>query len=225
MKTKLAVSALLCFLILPRAPLAANSAYFQVGTNLAHVSFLHRPHTPGFQVGHYKDWRLIGSFFFCREFDLIYQKIVLYDQRVWHYPGMLSQYDIKLDMVHLVIPIFLKYALPNSIRSEVQVYGGLALHLCFWDKAGRSFDQVIDFTQDEGEDTPLPQHHMSFIEDPGPLVPLFNNSHLGYHAGVTFNLLQRHFDLRFSYGKLYQVDAVEIDHAYKSLSLFVALGR
>jgi hypothetical protein len=207
-------------LLLPTA-IGAKNTSFSVGINNLIIKLSDFPRLSGILIGHNKEWNLNENLIIERELNLIYKQAKFYNKRVWSYPGVLSAYDLEIKMVYFEIPILIKYSIPTN-QSKIQLYLGPSLHLCLKGKVNRSLIKKIYNSYDESTTEKLPYYEISFIEDPGPIVPIVDNSSFGFNLGLQYKMFSKISELRYNFSKLRTLDAVEFNKYYHTLSLIIS---
>ena len=173
---------------------------------------------PGFLIGYSKEWGLVRSLYLEGELNLEYKTTDLADKLVWYYPGILARGDLGIKMWYAEIPVLIKLALPKN-ESPIKLYLGPSLLLCLSGKVDRHPLHVLDDSYTYGRTPEVPKHDFSFIEDPGPAIPLTDNSSIGYNLGAQCRLFNKIFNFRYTRSTLWALDAVKFDKKYHTLTV------
>lgn len=211
---------ILLALLIPTIASAANTS-FSLGINNSLIKSSDWPQLPGISIGHNKEWNLTESFIFEREFNFTYKRLNLENYLVWLHPGILSAYDLQIRIVYFEIPIFIEYSLA-AVPSRIQLYLGPSLQCCLSGTVNRMHLKIIDDSYARGRSNIVPDHDISFIEDPGPVIAILDNSSLGVNFGLHYNLSGKTIELRWHISKLKTLDAVQFAKYYQTLSLIIS---
>ena len=202
------------------AVMGAASGAVQLGISQSDDKALAFRSTPGIMLGNSLAWHPSARISLITELNLHYAQIALKEQRVWHYPGMLSLYDLTAKALYFEIPALLGYTLPLR-GSWVQFYAGPSLHLCLSGVVQRTRIRVIADEQAWGGDTPLPDYDVSFIEDPGPDLALMNSA-VGLNLGLWTRWSEWLIGFRYTCSRLHELDAVRLNSPFHTFSLMIS---
>jgi len=216
---KMALVAMLIALLLQTTAGAAPSTAL-LGISQSDEKALTFHSAPGIMLGIAREWHLAARMVLSGELDLHYKRIALREQRVWHYPGMLSLYDLNVKTLFLEVPVLAGFTIPVH-SSRLLLYAGPSLNLCLSGAVERIKLGVIDDEPKGDGGVHVTDHDISFIEDPGPAVAL-NNSSVGLILGLWMSWAHGVFGLCYSFSRLHELDAVKMDKPYHSFSLLLS---
>ncbi len=205
------------FALLLQATAGAAASAALLGISQSDEKGLAFHSAPGIMLGMAREWPLSGRMVLSSELDLHYKRIALREQRLWHYPGILSLYDLKIKALYLEVPVLAGFILPVR-GARLILYAGPSLNLCLSGAVERLMIRVLDESQTWDNGVHVGDHDISFDEDPGPAVAL-NNSSVGLVLGLWMPWADRRFGLRYSTSRLHELDAVKMDKPYHSFSL------
>ncbi len=202
------------------AAVGTASGGVQLGISQSEDKLLAFRSAPGVMLGNSFAWHPSARISLTTELNLHYAQIALKKQRVWHYPGMLSLYDLYVRALYYEIPALLGYTFPLR-GSQVQFYAGPSLRLCLSGAVQRTRIRVIADEQLWGSDTSVPGYDVSFIEDPGPDLALMNSA-AGLNLGLWTRWSDRLIGFRYTYSWLHELDAVRFNKPYHTFSLMIS---
>ena len=143
------------------------------------------------------------------------------NKSVWSYPGVLSTYNLSIKTFYYEIPLLAKYFIPRS-DSKIALYFGPSIHFCLAGKVNRSFVRKIDNAYARGETDELLFHEISFIEDSGTVLAIFDNSSFGSNFRGQYRVFGITTECRYNITKLGDLDAVEFDKIFHTLSFIIS---
>jgi hypothetical protein len=197
----------------------AASASLHLGVSQSDEKAFAFVSAPGIVFGKSFEWHPSSRVSLACQLDLHYRRIALKDKLVWHYPGILSLYDLTVKSLYGEVPLLAGYTFPIG-RSWMRIYAGPSLHLCLSGAVQRAQIRVVDDSRAWGDSAPIPEHDCSFIEDPGPAVAL-NNSAFGFNLGVATSWSDRTIGFLYTWSRLDELDAVRINKQYHTICLLI----
>lgn len=202
--------AVVVVLIFLSQELDAGETRISVGISKSDIGNSSFSAMPGILVGMKNEWKITNIFSIESEINLHYIQEKLENMLVWSYPGVLSAYDLSVKMFFYEMPLLAKFYIPGS-GSKIALLVGPSLHLCLVGKVGRSLVRVVDDSYASGQSNQVPNYEISFIEDPGPVFPLIDNSSFGFNLGAQYNLFGFAAEIRYKISKMRSLDAVTFD--------------
>ncbi len=180
--TKLLLAVGLLFIFFSREIYAGESR-INIGLSKSNIEIPKFSFVPGVLVGMKNEWKITNIFSLESEINLHYMQEKFENTLVWSYPGVLSAYDLSVKMFFYEMPLFAKFYIPGS-DSKIALLVGPSLQLCLAGKVGRSLVRVIDDSYAMGQSNKVHNYEISFIDDPGPVFPLVDNSSFGFNLGA-----------------------------------------
>ncbi|MFZ5519285.1 MAG: hypothetical protein ACOY90_21820 [Candidatus Zhuqueibacterota bacterium] len=126
-----------------------------------------------------------------------------------------------MKMLFFEMPLLAKIYIPGS-HSKIALYAGPSLQICLVGKVGRSMIRVIDDSNASGLSNQVPDYDVSFIEDPGPVVPMVDNSSFGFSLGAQCHLFGLAAEIRYTLSEMRSLDAVRFDKALHTFGFIIS---
>lgn len=213
-------SGMLVLIFFPQE-LDAGENRISVGISRSDIEISSFSAMPGVLIGMKNEWKISGNFCLESEINLHYMQKKFKNKLVWSYPGVLSAYDLSVKMFFYEIPLLAKFYIPGS-DSKIALLAGPSLQLCLAGTVGRSLVRVIDDSYAFGFSNQVPDYEVSFIEDPGPVFPLIDNSSFGFNLGAQSRMFGHLTEIRYNISKMRSLDAVTFDKPLHTFSFIIS---
>ena len=216
----LIVTFFLTVLLAPTLSFAKKRQYY-LGINFSQIDAAGLSQEPGFVLGWGSDSQQEKNYGLHTEFNLVARHTELLNKVARSYPGYISRYDFKIDLVYFQIPLLFKVQVPE-IDSDLNIYVGPSVLLCMYNHVRCHYlKRVFNPDYDSGYyDGPI---EAEFIEDPGIVKSIFDSSSIEFICGFDYKLWGVTTGLRYSMSMLRQPEAIRFNKRLHSVTWVVKL--
>ncbi len=179
--------------------------------------------TTGYLLGLQWQKGFAGRLSYSYGLQAAWRPIRIEEKAAVSYPGFvnLNNYDIR--PFYLDVPLALHFSVNPRKLKTLDVFVGTSVNFCLTARA--EFERIRTLYEpplDPGTPIEYPPYDYTHIEDPGPIIPLLENTYLGLVAGFQWRLFRHPISLTYMYSKLGSISAIEFLEPYHNLCLSVA---
>jgi len=121
------------------------------------------------------------------------------------------------------VPLALHFHVNPGRPNSLHVFAGCSVNFCLAARA--EFEQIRTIYEppdDHGAAIEYPPYDYTHIEDPGPIIPILENTYLGLVAGFQWRLFRHPMALTYMYSKTGRISAIEFLEPYHNICLSIA---
>lgn len=211
---------LLCLFFPLSAPSHADT-HFNLGIGGCSITS-QQNWAPGFRLGIQWSEKINSNFYYSYALQGAYRSLEIKEKRAISYPGIITLRNYSLAAFYVDAPVKIHYRINPHSTNMFVVFAGVSLNLCF---AANAEDEILKTLYDPNDpDRPSepPPYDYSHIEDPGPIIPLVENSDFALLAGVEWSLFRHPLALTYLYGRIGSVSAIEFKERYHSITVSIS---
>ncbi|MBN1478905.1 hypothetical protein EH223_14535 [candidate division KSB1 bacterium] len=176
---------------------------------------------PGCTIG--LQWRRIikQNFYYSYAVQGAYRTLEIKEKRAHSYPGIVTLRNYSMASFYVDVPLKIHYRLNPRSANSFFLFAGFSFNLCFSADAESEILQTLYDPNDPDCPPEKPPYDYRHIEDPGPIIPLLENSDLALIAGVEGSLFRHPLAVTCMVGRIGSISAIEFKESYHNIALSI----